>query len=112
MRARERERVERHAARALEAVLPGVRLLVGWSRRSWPHVDQNAEAFAWKADAVIVIDEPSYETATPADREDTVRHEIAHLLAWHRHGHGIADHGPEYARARRDVDRALEEELG
>lgn len=110
MRARERERVERHAARALAAVLPDVRLLVGWSRRSWPHVEQHAEAFAWKADAVIVIDERSYEASTPAEREDTVRHEIAHLVAWHRHGHDIADHGAEFARARRDIDATLEED--
>ena len=110
MRARERDRVERHMARALAAVLPGVRLLVGWSRRSWPHVEQHAEAFTWRSDAVIVINERAYEASTPEEREDTIRHEIAHLLAWELHGHDIADHGPAFLRARREVDAALEED--
>lgn len=109
MRARERARVERHAARALDAAVPGKRLLVGWSRLGWPHVDACAEAFSFGRDAVIVIDEIRFESASAEDREDTIRHEIAHLVAWHMHGHHIQSHGPEYQRARQTVDAALDE---
>lgn len=111
MRARERERVERHAASALAEVAPPLRLLVGWTLQAWPHADMYAEAFTFGRHAVIVIDEARFETAAPEEREDTVRHELAHVVAWHWHGHEIADHGPEYQRARRAIDRALDEEL-
>lgn len=112
MRARERSRVERHAARALELVAPGLRLLVGWSRAAvpWQGHEVDAEAFTFGLDAVIVIDEVRFEHSTPDEREDTVRHELAHLVAWHRHGHEIQPHGREWERARAEIDRALEEE--
>lgn len=114
MRARKRERVERHAARALSLVAPDLRLLVGWSREAIPWAtvknDVFAEAFTFGRDGVVVIDEMLFEAASPDDREDTIRHELAHLLAWHRHGHDIEDHGAEYRRARAEIDRALDEE--
>lgn len=114
MRARERARVERHAARALALVASDLRLLVGWSREAIPWAsapqDVHAEAFTFGRDAVIVIDERRFEAATADEREDTVRHELAHLLAWHRHGHEIQLHGREWERARAEIDRALEEE--
>lgn len=111
MRSRERARVERHAARALALVAPDLRLLVGWTRlgTAWPD-GVHAEAFAFLREGVVVIDEMLFEAASPDDREDTIRHELAHLLAWHRHGHDIEDHGAEYRRARAEIDRALEEE--
>ena len=114
MRARKRERVERHAARALSLVAPDLRLLVGWSREAIPWAtvknDLFAEAFTFGRDGVVVIDERRFEAAAPDDREDTVRHELAHLLAWHRHGHAIQLHGREWERARAEIDRALDEE--
>lgn len=70
--------------------------------------DVYAEAFTWGRDAVILLDEITFERCTPDEREDTIRHEIAHLLAWDLHGHEIEDHGPEFRRARIDLDMALE----
>jgi predicted SprT family Zn-dependent metalloprotease len=72
----------------------------------------HAEAFFWDDAAIVVLDEIVFERSSPEDREDTIRHEIAHLLAWQRHGHEIADHGPEYRAARRDLDRALDVDEG
>lgn len=36
-----------------------------------------------------------------ADREDTIRHEVAHLVAFVRHGHAAWNHGPLWKRAAR-----------
>lgn len=112
MRARERARVERHAARVLSLVAPKMRLLVGWSRQcgAW-HSGVHAEAFVWRCFGVVVLSEPLFERGTPESREDTIRHELAHLLAWHRHGHEIPAHGKEWRDARADIDRVLEGDL-
>lgn len=112
MRARERARVERHAARALGLVAPGLRLLVGWTRtgsEAWGP-GTHAEAFMFLREGCVVIDELVFAAGSSEDREDTIRHELAHLVAWHRHGHEIASHGREWERARRDIDAALEED--
>ena len=42
--------------------------------------------------------------------EDALIHEWAHVLAWRRHGCGIADHGPEWGHAYADAYRALRAE--
>jgi hypothetical protein len=114
MRARERQRVERHA-RALMEQLTGDAdsLTVAWSRHPLPHptLEVHAVAFTWDTHAVIVIDECVFARCTPDEREDTIRHEIAHVIAWRRYGHDIADHGPEWARVRREIDDILDEEL-
>ena len=112
MRARERARVERHAERALALVAPhlGPKLHVIWCRRLpegdtwWTHAVTDDDV-PW-----VFIDEHVFDESTPEEREDTVRHELAHLVAYDRHGRDIQDHGPEYRRARREIDRALDEE--
>jgi hypothetical protein len=109
MRASERARVERYASRVLEKVAPKMRLLVGWSREcgSW-HEGVHGEAFIWAVYGVIMLSEKLFESGTPESREDTIRHELAHLVAWHRHGHEIPAHGREWRAARADIDAALE----
>lgn len=112
MRRRGRERVERHAREALSLVEPSVskRLQVIWCRRL-PHDDvYHTHAVADDHVPWIFIDEHVFDASTPDEREDTVRHELAHLIAYHRHGRHIQDHGDEYRRARREIDRALDEE--
>lgn len=114
MRARERARVERHARAVLALVDPRLasRLHVLWCRRLpegdwwWTHAIADDTA-PW-----IFIDEHVFTESTPDEREDTIRHELAHLVAYERHGRDISDHGAEYARARRDIDRAISEEHG
>jgi len=113
MRTAARRRVEMHAQRVADAVELPLHLTVAWTLHPMPSTlgDVLADAFTFGAHAVIVLDEVAFGGGTAEDREDTIRHEIAHLLAWHRHGHDIADHGGEYLRARRDIDRALDEEI-
>lgn len=111
MRARARRRVEAHARAVAGLLLPRVSLSIAWTLHPLAGAEGaevHAEAFCWGDAAIIVLDEVVYERSSAAEREDTIRHEIAHLLAWHRHGHEIADHGAEYRAARRDLDRALD----
>ena len=111
MRASARRRVEAHARRVVDAIGLPLHLTIAWTLHPMHGADVLADAFTFGSTAVVVLDEPTFERGTADEREDTVRHEIAHLLAWHRHGHDIADHGAEYIRARRDIDRALDEEI-
>lgn len=95
MRAREREA----AVRRVQSIAPDViviwaRLLPGWSGIAI-------------APNVIVLCEQRYGSDSPAERDDTIAHEIAHLYAWRDHGHSIQDHGPEWRKAKRTLDRAL-----
>jgi hypothetical protein len=112
VRARERARVEKYASRTLGLVAPHItrRLHVIWCRRL-------PEGDAWHTHACVdadvpwmFIDEYVFEMSTPDEREDTIRHELAHLIAYDRHGRDVSDHGPEFQRARRDLERAIEEE--
>jgi hypothetical protein len=115
VRARARRRVEAHARAVAALLLPRVSLSLAWTLHPLagaPGAEIYAEAFCWGSESIIVLDEIVFERSSPAEREDTIRHEIAHLLAWHRHGHQIADHGPEYRAARRDLDRALDFDYG
>jgi len=112
VRASARRRVEAHARRVVDAIGLPVHLSIAWTLHPMHGSrDVLADAFTFGSVAVVVLDEPAFEASDADSREDTVRHEIAHLLAWHRHGHDIADHGAEYIRARRDIDRALDEEI-
>ena len=63
---------------------------------------------AARPEAWILISERAFLASSPADREDTVRHEIAHVVAWARHGTRIRAHGREWLSARRDLDLALD----
>lgn len=113
MRARARERVERHAAEVLRLLEPSLVLAVGWTRLPISEGSDvvHAAAFAFgHRECVIVIDEAVFEAGSPEEREDTVRHELAHLVAWHRYGHQIQAHGREWERVRAEIDLALEEE--
>jgi hypothetical protein len=112
MRTAARARVERHARAVVDTIRLPVHLTVAWTLHPMHGSrDVLADAFTFGSVAVIVLDEPSFEAADADSREDTIRHEIAHLLAWHRHGHDIADHGAEWRAARRDIDRLLDEEI-
>lgn len=106
MKSRERARVERHAKRACALVAPDLRLIVCWVSTGLRGAF--AECLAHTGEAYIMIDEPLFDLATPDDREDTIRHEIAHAIAWRRHGYSIRPHGREWLRARADLDRALD----
>lgn len=113
MRARARRRVEAHALAVAGALLPRVSLSIAWTLHPLAGAEGeevHAVAFSWGEHAIVVLDEDVFERSSADEREDTIRHEIAHLLAWHRHGHEIADHGAEYRAARRDLDRALDSE--
>ncbi len=46
----------------------------------------------------IILSERAWNLAPEADRWDTIAHEIAHLIAWRRHGIEIRDHGREWRR--------------
>ena len=113
MRTAARARVERHARAVVDTIRLPLDLTVAWTLHPMPSVsgDVLADAFTFGAHGVIVLDEATFDRGTAEEREDTVRHEIAHLLAWHRHGHDIADHGAEWRAARRDIDRLLDEEI-
>jgi len=113
VRSSARRRVEAHARRVVDAIGLPLHLTIAWTLHPMhsPSGDVLADAFTFGSVAVVVLDEPAFDAGTADEREDTIRHEIAHLLAWHRHGHDIADHGAEYIRARRDIDRALDEEI-
>lgn len=107
MNDRHRRRVERHARAALDCVEPGVPLRVLW------HADDSDEyaetvVFPREAGAWIAISDRAWRVQSPAEREDTIRHELAHVVAWHRHGHGIRPHGREWLAARREIDEALD----
>lgn len=116
MRSRERARVERHAARAL-ALVSKMHLTIGWScmpLQAAPGFVVYADSFLFEGkfgkEAHIAIDELRFSWFSADEREDLVRHELAHIVAWERYGHDIEDHGAEYRRARAEIDRALEEE--
>lgn len=104
---RQRRRVERHARAALALVAPDVPLRVLWHHDD---VDEFAETvvFDAHAGAWIAISERAWLTQTPLEREDTIRHEIAHVIAWRRYGVKIRPHGREWLAARRDLDEALD----
>jgi len=98
---RDRRRVEARA-RALCAIV-SVRCDLVWAR-SLPR------AFGYALDiengAIIILDESRFDL-TGVEAEDTLRHEIAHVVVFHRHPNGVDDpHGTEYKRARRDVASA------
>jgi hypothetical protein len=116
VRARERARVERHAARAL-GLVSRMHLTIGWScmpLQAAPGFVVYADAFLFEGkfgkEAHIAIDELRFSWFNADEREELVRHELAHIVAWERDGHDIQDHGPEFQRARREIDRALEED--
>lgn len=104
---RQRRRVERHARAALARVQPGVSLRVLWHHDD---VDEFAETVVFDrySGAWIAISERAWLAQTPLEREDTIRHELAHVVAWRRHGVGIRPHGREWLAARRDIDEALD----
>lgn len=107
MNDRQRRRVERHAREALARVLPGVALRVLWHHDD---VDEFAETVVFDryAGAWVAVSERAWAASSAEDREDTIRHELAHVVAWHRHGVGIRPHGREWLAARRDIDEALD----
>lgn len=108
MNDRQRRRVERHAREALFRVDPGVVLRVLWHHDD---VDEFAETvvFDRHPGAWIAISERAWEASSAEDREDTIRHELAHVVAWRRHGVKIRPHGREWLAARRDLDEALDD---
>lgn len=108
MNDRARRRVERHARAALALLAPDVRLRVLWHD---DESDEYGEAVVFDVARIawIALSERAWARATPDEREDTVRHEVAHVVAWHRHGLGIRPHGREWLAARRDLDRELDE---
>jgi SprT-like family len=112
MRTREREKVERHARRVAALVQPelGSTLRVLWCRRLPEGDTYHTYALADDDEPWIFVDEYVYQLSSPDEREDTIRHEIAHIIAYQRHGANIADHGPEYQRARKQLDKAIEDE--
>lgn len=104
MRARDRRRIERRAFALASLVSPTIacRLRVIWAR-SLP----DAYGYAWRF--TIVLDEARY---TLEDGEDTLRHEIAHVLTFEAHP-DAAGHGPEWRAMRKRLDaeiKAWEEE--
>ena len=103
-----RARVDRNAARALARLAPHVSLRVAWERGSVADAWDGECIWLGAGHALVVVNEVRFEAATPSDREDTIRHELAHVLAWDRHGSAIAPHGREFLRARAELDDALD----
>ena len=114
MRAAARARVERHARAAAALLEPAVGrgLEIVWCRELPPLRGYTTHALAWTdpGDHWILINETLWRTSSADEREDTIRHEIAHVVAWYRYGTRIADHGREWARTRQSLDAALAEE--
>lgn len=99
MRARERHRIDRRAFAICSLISPSIacRLRVIWAR-SLP----DAYGLAWRF--TIVLDESRY---TFDEGEDTLRHEIAHVLTFEAHPDAAA-HGPEFRAMRKRLDAAIE----
>jgi SprT-like family len=99
MRARSRAKIERRAFALASLLSPAIacRLRVIWAR-SLP----DAYGYAWRF--TIVLDEQRY---TPEDGEDTLRHEIAHVLTFEAHPDATG-HGPEFRAMRKRLDAAIE----
>lgn len=104
MRARQRSKIERRAVALCALVSPSIasRLEVIWARRL-----RDVYGYAWLR--TIVLDESRY---IGEEGEDTLRHEIAHVLTFELHPYASA-HGPEYRAMRKRLDleiQAWEEE--
>lgn len=99
MRARDRSRVERRAFAICALVSPAIacRLRVIWAR-SLP----DAYGYAWRN--TIVLDESRY---TEDEGEDTLRHEIAHVLTFEVHPEA-KPHGIEFRAMRKRLDAEIE----
>lgn len=55
---------------------------------------------------LLIICEKKWLSSTKKEQMDTLLHELAHLLAWHLFGPSSRQHGPEFRRARRMLDKA------
>ncbi len=92
MRARDRTRIEREIY--TWARLAGVRDVSVVCARDLPDAWAIATTDGW-----IVLNEARWAAARPGENRDTVEHELAHVLAWQRHGDEIQAHGREWRRA-------------
>jgi len=100
MRARDRHRIDRRAFAICSLISPAIacRLHVIWAR-SLP----DAYGYAWRN--TIVLDESRY--TLDDEGEDTLRHEVAHVLTFEAHPHATG-HGPEFRAMRKRLDAAIE----
>jgi hypothetical protein len=98
VRARARRRVERIVSDLIDGV---THVRVVWARGPLPDKSY-AVAIPWTAEFWILFP----DDVEPDD--DTIAHEVAHVLAWVAHGQSIQPHGREwrawYRRCKKSLD--------
>ena len=99
MRKRDRDRVERRARQIASLICPtcAAQIKIIWAR-SLP----DAFGYAWQN--LIVFDEGRF---VGEEGEDTLRHEVAHVLVFALHPNAKRSHGVEYRLMRNRLDREI-----
>lgn len=110
MRVRDRLRVEKRTREIIKLVEPKLlkKLRIIWCRRlPCDHKDYLTHAIVDAQVPWIFFDEYVHGISSKEENEDTIRHEIAHLMAYFKYGRDIPDHGKEFRAARRRVEKVL-----